>query len=388
MAGQPASDLVAGSWSSPFGPVVNLLAEMIVEDPTYSAQFCAYVDGRSVIDVWGGPDEDGAGLQGVFSATKGVSAVCIALLVERGLLDIDAPMRLYWPEFAAGGKGEVTVAEALSHQAGVPGVEPQLTLEQVIDHDYVAARIANEVPHWRPGKAHGYHALTIGVLMDELIRRIDGRKLADFYWQEIGEPRGIEFFIATSEALEPRVRDVLPQAPTAAQLEALPPTTPEWLLADSLAGMAFNAAQGDLTAPPISNLRVVRAAGLAAVGGVGTGRGLARLYASCIDEVDGAERLLSDATIATVTQIQTVGTDLILGLPTRFAIGFQRPEQRLRYGSHQAFGHDGAGGAIGVADPWHSLAYGYLPRRMSYPGGADERGLALAQATRDVLVGR
>jgi CubicO group peptidase (beta-lactamase class C family) len=146
--------------------------------------------------------------------------------------------------------------------------------------------------------------------------------------------------------------------------------------------MAFAAAAQDPFDPPIGNLRAIRAAGLPAVGGAGSARGLARLLACCISRVDDEPPLLEPDTVAAMTQIQTAGEDLVLGMPTRFAVVFQKADGRLRYGSHQAFGHDGAAGAIAIADPWHDLAYGHVPRRMSLPGGADERGLRLAATVR------
>jgi len=148
-------------------------------EPDARGQFCAYLNGRQVADLWAGDDVAGDDLQGVFSSTKGASAICIALLIQRGVLSLDAPVVRYWPEFAAGGKADVTVRVALSHQAGLVGVEPQLLIAEMLDHPAVAARLAATVPHWRPGKAHGYHALTIGTLMDELTRRTAGVPIAD-----------------------------------------------------------------------------------------------------------------------------------------------------------------------------------------------------------------
>jgi CubicO group peptidase (beta-lactamase class C family) len=327
------------------------------------------------VDLCGGDDVAADDIQGVFSSTKGVSAICVALLVQGGTLDLDAPVSRYWPEFAGGGKGDVTIRAALSHQAGIPGVEPQLTPEQIIDHDAVAARLAAQVPHWRPGKAHGYHGLTIGTIMDELVRRTVGIPIAEFFRKEIGDPRGIDFYIRTPEDAEPRVRMVLPVSPTPEQEEEM--GWRDWE-PDSLPGMAFNAAVHP-TDQPLPNVRSFRASGQAAAAGVGSARGLARLYAICISEVDGFSRLLTDATITEVTQIQTVGEDLVLRIPTRYGIVFQKADDRLWYGSHLAFGHDGAGGSIGIADPWCGISYSWIPRRMSFPGGADTRGLRLAK---------
>jgi CubicO group peptidase (beta-lactamase class C family) len=379
VVGSPvAGGEVEGGTVPGFEPVAEEFGRLLAQERDGRGQFCAYLRGQRVVDLWGGDGVEPDDLQGVFSSTKGVSATCIALLVQRGALDLDAPVSRYWPEFAGGGKGDVAVRVALSHQAGIPGVEPQLTLEEVIDHDTVAARLAAQVPHWRPGKAHGYHGLTIGTIMDELVRRITGIRIAEFFRKEIGDPRGIDFYLRTPEDVDPRVRMLLPVDPTPEQrLLSGQPLAP-----DSLGGMTFNLAAGART-EALPNIRAVRASGQAAAAGVGSARGLARLYAMCFGEVDGFARLLTDATIAQVTQIQTVGEDLVLRVTTRYGVVFQKGDDRLTYGSHQAFGHDGAGGSIGIADPWHGISYAWIPRRMSFPGGADGRGLGLARIVRE-----
>jgi CubicO group peptidase (beta-lactamase class C family) len=368
---------VRGFVADGFESVAVHFGGQLADDPHCSAQFCAYLGGKLVADLWGGPDVEDDCIQGVFSATKGVSAVCVALLVERGLLDLDEYVSHYWPEFMQGGKERVTVRVALSHQAGLPGVEPQVDLEQLIDHHHMAARIAAQVPHWRPGSAHGYHALTIGTIMDELVRRIDGRTISDFFSTEIAAPRAVDFFIATPDEQERRVRDVLPA------LRLIDETVIEDQPAadrDTLTAMAFNAAVMDVFEPVLPNLRAVRAAGVASVGGAGSAAGLARLYATCSTAVDGFAPLLSPSTVAAVSQIQAAGQDLVLPFATRWGIVFQKPDDLIPFGSHQAFGHDGAGGAMGAADPLRDLAYGYVPRRMASPGRADPRGLALARS--------
>jgi len=375
---------VEGSTAPGFERVAEEFGRLLAQGADARGQFCAYHRGQRVVDLWGGEDVTADALQGVFSSTKGVSAVCVALLVQRGALDLDAPVSRYWPEFAGGGKSGVTVRVALSHQAGIPGVEPQLTLAEIMDHDLVAGRLAAQVPHWRPGQAHGYHGLTIGTIMDELVRRVTGAPIAEFFRKELGDPRGIDFYIRTTADVEPRVHQVLPSSPTQEQQAAVSgsPWSP-----DSLSGLAFNLAAQPQRLEQLPNIPAFRASGQAAAAGVGSARGLARLYAMCISEVDGLPRVLTDATIAQVGQVQTVGEDLVLRLPTRYAIVFQKPDDRLSYGSHQAFGHDGAGGSIGVADPWHGIAYAWIPRRIPFPGGADARGLGLAKVARDCLDG-
>lgn len=374
---------VNGSAVPGFERVVEEFGRLLDRDADARGQFCAYWRGRQVVDLWGGDDVAADDIQGVFSSTKGAAGVCVALLVQRGALDLDAPVSRYWPEFAGGGKGEITVRLALSHQAGIPGVEPQLSQAEVFDHETAAARLASQVPHWRPGAAHGYHGFTIGTIINELVRRIEGISVADFFRKEVGEPRGIDFYIRTSEEVEPRVRMVLPMIRPQGEESRLDDLFGS---PDSITGMTVNAAV-DPRLPPLPNDPAVRASGQAAVAGLGSARGLARLYAMCISEVDGHPRLLTDATLSQVTQIQAVGEDLVQRHPNRFAIVFQKASDHPQYriGSHQAFGHSGAGGSIGVADPWHSIAYGWLPRRMAFPGGADIRGLTLANTLRECV---
>jgi CubicO group peptidase (beta-lactamase class C family) len=382
MTDQLSATSVQGHAEPGFGPVVAEFERLLSAEPDARGQFCGYFNGRLVADLWAGDDVGPDDLQGVFSSTKGVSAICIALLIQRGELNLDAPVARYWPEFAAGGKADLTIRVALSHQAGLVGVEPQLNLEEMLDHPAVAARLAAAVPAWRPGRAHGYHALTIGTLMDELTRRTAGLPVADFFRAEIGDPRGVDVYIRTPEHTEDRVKPVQPQQPTPAQqaeLDARGGREP-----DSLAGMAFNAAVRPSDVP-LPNRPAVRRSGQAASAAVCSARGLARLYAMCISEVDQMPRILAPQTVTEVTQIQTVGDDLILRCPTRYAIVFQKSDGRLPFGSHQAFGHDGAGGSVGVADPWHNVAYSWVPRRMSFPGGGDLRGLGVARVMRSCL---
>jgi CubicO group peptidase (beta-lactamase class C family) len=382
MTDQLSASTVPGATEPGFAPVAAEFARLLATERDARGQFCAYRDGRRIVDLWGGDDVAPDDLQGVFSSTKGVSAICIALLVQRGVLSLDAPVARYWPEFAAGGKADVTVRTALSHQAGLVGVEPQLTTEEMLDHPAVAARLAAAVPAWRPGQAHGYHALTIGTLMDELTRRTAGLPIADFFRAEIGDPRGIDVYLRTPAAAESRVKPVLPLDPTPEQQQELD-AHGGWV-PDSLSGMAFNAAARQAR-ELLPNQPAVRRSGQAAAAAVCSARGLARLYAMCISEVDGQPRILSPQTVAEVTQIQAVGDDLVLRCPTRYGIVFQKADGRLPFGSHQAFGHDGAGGSAGVADPWHGIAYAWIPRRMSFPGGGDLRGLGLARVLRDCL---
>jgi CubicO group peptidase (beta-lactamase class C family) len=382
MTDQLSTASVTGTTAAGFEPVAAEFGRLLAAEEDARGQFCAYHGGRLVADLWAGSEVSADDLQGVFSSTKGVSAICIALLIQRGVLSLDAPVVRYWPEFAAGGKEDVTVRVALSHQAGLVGVEPQLTIDEMLDHPAIAARLAAAVPHWRPGKAHGYHALTIGTLMDELTRRTVGVPIADFFRAELGDPRGIDVYIRTPAAAERRVKPVLPQRPTPQQQEELDARGGRE--PDSLSGVAFNAAARPAS-QLLPNVPAVRRSGQAAASAVCSARGLARLYAMCVSEVDEWPRILTPGTVAEVTQIQAVGDDLVLRCPTRYGVVFQKADDRLPFGSHEAFGHDGAGGSVGVADPRHGVAYAWIPRRMSFPGGGDSRGLGIARVLRSCL---
>jgi CubicO group peptidase (beta-lactamase class C family) len=366
------TDIVAAGYE----PVAEQFAGLLAADPDYAAQFCGYVDGVAVVDLTGGPGVEPDSLLGVWSATKGVAAVCVAVLVQRGQLDLDLPVVSYWPEFGQHGKHDLTLRTVLSHQAGLVGVEPQLSLDEMLDHDVAAARVAGVDPHWRPGAAHGYHAVTMGTLIDQLVRRVTGLPVAAFFRNAIAGVRDIDFHIATPRSEEKRVVEMLPPR----YPEGRPPAPVE---PDSLAGMALNLAGGAIRELGIlPNNPRARAAGLAAGGGLGTARGLARLYASCIAPVDGVRRLLTPETVAAMARLQVAGHDLVLDKHSRFAVVFQKAGPHLPAGSHLSFGHEGAGGAIGWADPWHGVAYGHIPRRMVVPAGADPNGLALARTLR------
>lgn len=379
-----SSPVLKGTYEPAFELVASEYAKLLVSERDARGQFCAYADGRLVVDLWAGDDVDADDLQAVFSSTKGAAGMAIALLVERGLLDLDTPVARYWPEFGAGGKADVTVRLALSHQAGLPGVGAELPISERFNHDVVAPMLAAATPVWHPGTAHGYHGLTLGELTDELTRRVTGLPLHEFFRAEIAEPRQVDVHVRTPEELDGRIKALTPRAPTKEQLKSA--ANRGWSAenqlgeADSLRGLVLNV-------PPESLVECVevRRSGQPAAAGNASARGLARMYATAISDVDGHPRLLSSATVEQVAQLQAAGDDLILLDHRRYAIVFQKPGGRIAVGSYQAFGHDGACGSIGVADPWHNVAWAWIPRRMSFPGGADPRGLLLGSVLRGCL---
>lgn len=352
------------------------------------AAVAAYVNGAKVVDLWGGrraPDSDLPWNENtmalVFSATKGLAAMTCAVAHSRGWLDYEAPVARYWPEFAQNGKSEITVRQLLGHEAGLVFVHDKLTLDKLRDLDYLAALLAREAPEWPPGQRHGYHAMSIGLYMQELIRRVDPaqRSLGHFFQDEIARPLGLDFFIglppnvpasrlAKLELLSPRrALRAIPTTP----LDVIPKVLWPWsLLRKSLAFV-------DLPWNERASLEVELPAG----NGVGTARSMARAYSVFAE--GGAALGLTPATMAALTALPRADLpkDEILGIPVYYSLGFLRPGPRLGFGSSErAFGTPGAGGSFAFADPDAHLGYAYVMNQMDFYLGDDPREKALRDA--------
>ncbi|HEY8295299.1 MAG TPA: serine hydrolase domain-containing protein, partial [Micrococcaceae bacterium] len=298
----------AGFAAPDFETVRELFDSMLDADARYSAQLAVYHQGRKVLDLHGGPDIAAESVTGVFSCSKGVAALAFSLLVQDGLVDLDAPVTSYWPEFGAHGKDQLAVRQLLSHQAGLVGVPGGFAMEEYSDSPAVAARLAAAVPFWRPGNAFGYHALTMGVFLEELCRRAAGQRLQALYDERIRVPFGVDMFLGLPPELEHRYRDVLFD-----EDPARPFADPA-----GIPGMAGNVSAGNLLALP--NLRSVRAAGSSSGAGVGSAVGLARLYAAACTGVDGGQPFLTTETIAAMSQEQVWGVDRVFSQETAFAV--------------------------------------------------------------------
>jgi CubicO group peptidase (beta-lactamase class C family) len=328
------------------------------------AAVCVYLDGVRVVDCWGGhadrartrpfgPDT----IVSVASTTKGMVALCAHMLAERGKLDLDAPVARYWPEFAAVDKQDIPVRWLLSHRAGLPAIRPSLSAAALFDWTAMTAAIAETAPWWTPGERHGYHAITYGHLVGEVIRRVDGRTVGAFLRDEVTGPLRADFFIGVPEEADGRAAEVLPPPPPGE------PTIWDTLLADpeSVSGRTF-------LNPPrplgLVNTRAWRAAEIPAANGHTSARGVARVYAALArgGELDGV-RLLAPATIERAIEEQSRGRDAVLSLPTRFATGFMlgMPGGIFNCGpGRRTFGHPGHGGSIGFADPDARIGFGYV----------------------------
>lgn len=347
------------------------------------ASCCVYVDGRPVVDIWGGTLAPGSAepytnqqVQLVLSATKGAMAICAHRLAERGDLDFNAPVASYWPEFAAAGKQHIPVRWLFSHQAGLVTMDAPLGVAELCAWMPAVEALAAQKPYWEPGTAHGYHAWTYGWLVGEVLRRITGRTPGQILADEIAEPLGIDFWVGLPEEELARVAPLHPAPPPP------PGATPDRLTAqlmdpNGLAYKAFLIPNGLLGA---LNQPVFLRAQVPGANGVASARSLARMYAACIGEQDGV-RLLRPETVAAATVPQTSGADRVLTFASRFGLGFQLSFAERPMAGEGSFGHYGLGGSVGFAHHERRLAFGYAANQMLPGGTVDPRSKALIDAT-------
>lgn len=338
----------------------------LTQRPEWSGGICAYHAGRLVVDLWGGPRFTADTLAPVWSCTKGVVSLTAALAIQRGLLDPEVPVSEYWPEFAAEGKARITVAEILSHQAGLVTVDGGLSFDELAGNGDIAGRLARQRPFWQPGRHHGYHALTFGVLVAELVHRATGMPVQAFYEQEIRAPISADFYLGLPDSHERRVIDCRPDASRKIPLElpTSPHSRPELLEASS-------AVAGAAAGWTWVEDRRIRAFGAPSVGGVTNARGLAEVYAACVTGLGGTPPLLAATTIDRLRTARSDGWDLCLPFRTRFGLGFVLASEHVPMAGPGSFGHDGANGTIGFAHPEKQLAFGFVSDHVPPPFGAD-----------------
>lgn len=375
---------VQGDVEPGFEPVAEAFAANFTDHDDIGAAVCVYHRGRPVVDLWGGLADREAGrpwerdtIQLVFSTTKAMTATCVHMLVERGALDLDAPVARYWPDFAAQGKGAVTLRWVLSHQAGLPAVPETVTMEDVLGWDEVVAAIAAAAPVWEPGTAHGYHARTFGWILGEVVRRVSGVSLGTFFAREVADPLGLDFFIGLPASELPRVARLYPPVVEPAIQVAMDAFMgPDTLLGQVLGRPAALAGYGE-----VWNRPEVLAAEMPSSNGVGTARSVARMYAALIGEVDGI-RLITPETLSRASEVVVSDTDRVIGLPMPFGLGFMTPPP---FGPSGSFGHAGAGGSLGMADAAGEWAFGYVMNQMNLGITGDDRSSGLVGAVLQVL---
>jgi CubicO group peptidase (beta-lactamase class C family) len=383
MAQDPAIT-VHGDVEPRFTRVRDAFAENFARRGDVGAACCVYHRGRPVVDVWAGLADRERGtpwtrdtIQIVFSTTKGMAALCVLRLIERGRLDLDAPIASYWPEFAANGKAAIPVRWALCHKSGLANVEGTFTLEEVLAWDPVVRAIAAQRPNWEPGTRHGYHARSYGWLTGELVRRVTGKTLGRMFAEEIATPLGLEFWIGLPEEEEPRVATLIPapepEDPAVRELIA------RHLSPETLLGRVISGPSNLFAYDTRWNRRALHAAEMPSSNGIGTARAIARTYAAIAHPIDGV-RLLRPETVALARTEQAEGPDAVLGLPTRFGVGFMLPPTLSLAAAPTAFGHPGAGGSLGFADPENELGFGYVMNQMALGTIGDQRAHRLVEA--------
>ena len=383
---------IQGDCDERFRSVAEEFTRNFAERGEVGASVCITLEGETVVDLWGGL----ANVQSsapwerdtvctVFSCTKGATAICAHILVSRGLLDIEAPVAEYWPEFAANGKERATVHMMLDHSVGVPSWREPLKAGGAFDWEYMVERLAAEEPWWKPGTRNGYHMISFGWTVGELVRRVSGKSLGTFFQDEVARPLGIDFWIGMPEEFEPRVALVLPYVAKAGEK---PGAFVMALLNDSKSLQALSWSNNGGFDP---NGRESHAAEIGGGGGISNARGLAGMYAplACGGSLNGV-RLVDPETLSRMSRISVAtNEDATLLIPTRFALGFMKSmdNRARREGdtdsailSEQSFGHVGAGGSIGFADPECGMSFGYAMNQMGKGILLNDRGQALVDA--------
>jgi CubicO group peptidase (beta-lactamase class C family) len=379
---------IHGHCDAHFTAVRDAFAEGFRSRNEIGAAVAVTLDGKTVVDLWAGYADMARTrpwqrdtIVNVYSCTKAMTALCAHQLVERGQLDLDAPVATYWPEFAQASKARLPVRWLLGHRSGLAAVREMLPPEALYDWDAMCAALAAEPPWWDPGTRHGYHAVTFGWLVGEVVRRLSGRSLGTYFREEIAQPLGLDLHIGLPDAEHARVAE-MSEIPMD-QVDADTIGLAQMILSDpeSLSARAF------VNPPSLAfgpNNAEWRRAEIPGANGHSTARDLARVYGALArgGTVDGV-RVLTPESVARCAIEQSFGPDLVLQVSTRFGLGFMLPQERpdARFGpSKRAFGHPGAGGSLGFADPEHRVGFGYVMNRMGPHILLDPRAVALIDA--------
>jgi CubicO group peptidase (beta-lactamase class C family) len=378
------------------------------------AAFAAYHRGLQVVDLWGGVADTTTGklwsentMVLTYSTTKGATAMCANRLIEQGLLDVDAPVARYWPEFARAGKDAVTVADLLAHRAGLAWIDGTMSFDDALAWEPVIEALARQSPAWEPGTDHGYHAVTFGYLVGEVVRRISGRTIGTYFDEEIAGPLGADWYIGLPTALESRVARLVPfeSGPDGNPFDGLGAldggSGDDPVMADLLAQLApylgpdgaltraLGAPGGAFSSPDAWQDPRLHAAEIPAANGICDARSVARVYGACVSDVaraaGGTFRVLSPGQLDTALVQQTAGPDRVLvGMDIQWGLGFMLNVGAIALaglGGPRSFGHFGMGGSVGWADPDLELGLGYVMNRMSLGATGDSRSADLIHAT-------
>lgn len=375
---------VDGDADPRFAGLLDAFRQNLATGEELGGSLCVLVDGRPVVDVWGGwsdPDRtrqwERDTITNVWSLSKTVSSLAALLLIDRGELDPDAPVAAYWPEFGAAGKDGVLVRHVLTHSSGVSGWDQPVSAEDIMDVDAATDRLAAQAPWWPAGAATGYHLLDYGHLIHGLVRAVTGRGLGAFVAEELAVPLDADFWLGLPAEEDHRVSPVVPPPPSQLDLSALPPGSP--------AARTFG---GPVLGAEVTWTRAWRAAGIGGAGGQGNARSVARLNALIAGrgQVDG-RRMLSPEAVDLIFASPVEGIDLVLGLPLRWGLGWglRHPLSTAYLPEGRVASWGGWGGSLVAADVDRGVTFAYVMNRMSDGILASERGRTYLRAAYDAL---
>lgn len=365
--------LMEGECSPGFERLQDAFCRNFEDHAEIGAAIALVVDGKLVVDLWGGHRDaererpwQSDTLVNVWSTTKGITAACFAIAVDRGLCRYEDEVARYWPDFAQAGKQHVTIGQLLSHQAGLSAFARPYAIEDLYDSEVAARELAAQEPLWEPGSAAGYHAISVGFLATALFRQIEGRSIRDFVEDELAT---FDVHIGLPPPAAGRVADLAPCVGMSSQ-ESPPDLTA--IQAQTLGNPVLD--------PQVANGDAWRKAEIPSANGHAHARGLAQLYGSLISDVYGPGPLITAKTLAAATALRATGEDLVLSLEARWAAGFLRNSLGLYGPGESAFGHSGWGGSFAFADPEHGLAFAYVMNAMGSDLVGDPRAVNLIKA--------
>jgi CubicO group peptidase (beta-lactamase class C family) len=387
---------VAGVCDPKFRSVLDAFVDNFENRDEVGASVALALDGKPLVDLWGGrKTRDGESwtadtISLVYSSTKGATALCAHMLADRGRLDLDGPVSRYWPEFAQGGKENARVSMMLDHSAGVPHVRGELKDGGLYDYAYMVDLVAREPAFWEPGTRNGYHAMTMAWTVGEIVHRVSSQRLGDFFQREVAKPLGLDFWIGLPESCEHRVAPMIQAKPDE--------TTARSKFTQTVLNVKGSPAQLFLRdyIRFNSSTRAWRAAEIGSANGMTNARGLMGLYLPLANRgTHNSVRFVGADTLARMGRVSMATyEDATLMIPTRFSLGYMKAMDNRRdkdagnasfLVSEPAFGHVGAGGSVGFADPECRLSFGYTMNRMGLGLLMNERGQALIDATYSAL---
>jgi len=371
-----AGDKAEGFTDERFAGVREVFDGNLASGQDIGASFCATLEGETVVDLWGGyADPDRTRLWArdtivnVYSTTKTMTALVALILADRDELDFDAPVARYWPEFAAGGKAAVKVSHLMSHAAGLSGWREPIRMEDLYDWEKATALLAAQEPFWEPGTAPGYHGLTQGYLVGEVVRRITGRTLGTFFREEVAEPLGADFHIGLPASEDARVAELIPPPPGTAASDG------------EQTEVQANMSQNPVLDVGVTRTRAWRGAEIPAAGGTGNARSVAEIHAILANGgVAKGRRFLSEAGCRKALELQIEGEDLILRRPARYGMGFGLAGGMVPMPNPNSIFWGGYGGSLVIIDMDARTSFGYAMNRMAPTTTGDLRALGLSMA--------